>query len=64
MQTLNKIQQREVAHALARLPILGADYAARCISALHRAAARDSQKRELYAIAQSYKLTQSAEFII
>lgn len=64
MQTLNKAQKREVAHALARLPILGADYAARCISALHRAARRDSQKRELYAIAQSHNLIQSADFII
>lgn len=64
MQALTKTQQREVLTAIARMPILGADYAARCISALHRAARRDAQKRELYAIAQSYKLIQSTDFII
>lgn len=61
--SLNKTQQREVNTALARLPILGVDYAARCISALYRSAMRDSQKRELLAIARSYGLLSSPDFI-
>jgi hypothetical protein len=64
MLTLNKTQQREVNTALARLPVLGSDYAARCISALYRSALRDSQKRELLSIASAYKLISNPEFII
>ena len=64
MLTLNKHQQREVNTTLARLPILGADYAARCLSALYRSALRDSQKREILAIAMAYKLASNPEFII
>ena len=64
MLTLNKHQQREVNTTLARLPILGPDYAARCISALYRSALRDSQKRELLSIAVAYKLASNPEFIV
>jgi len=64
MLTLNKTQQREVNTALARLPNLGGDYAARCLSALHRAALRDSQKRDLETIARAYGLNRSADWII
>jgi hypothetical protein len=62
--SLNKRQQSEVNTAIARLPVLGTDYAARCISALYRSAMRDSQKRELLSIATAYKLVSSADFII
>lgn len=64
MLTLNKTQQREVNTALARMPILGADYAARCISALYRSALRESQKIELVSIARAYGLLTNPEFII
>jgi hypothetical protein len=62
--TLNKHQQREVSTTLARLPILGTDYGARCLSALYRSALRDSQKREILSIAAAYGLASSPEFII
>lgn len=62
--TLNKAQQRELNTAIARLPILGADYAARAISALYRSAMKDSQKRELMAVAVAYKLVSNPEFIV
>jgi hypothetical protein len=61
--TLTKFQQREVNTALARLPVLGADYAARAISALYRAAMRDTQKRELLSIALAYRLVSSPDWI-
>ena len=64
MLTLNKHQQREVNTAIARLPVLGTDYAARCISALYRAALRDTQKLELLSVAKLYKLTSSPDFIV
>ena len=64
MLNLNKTQQREVNTALARLPNLGGDYAARCLSALHRAALRDAQKRDIEAVAASYGLNRSADWII
>ena len=62
--TLNKTQQRELNTALARMPVLGADYAARCISALYRSAMKQSQQRELLAVAVAYKLASNPEFII
>ena len=62
--TLSKFQQRELNTALARLPILGADYSARSISALYRAARKDSQKRELLAVAMAYGLASNPEFIV
>jgi hypothetical protein len=54
--TLNKSQQREVSRVLAYLPHLGADYAARALSALCRSAMRASQQRELLAIGLAYGL--------
>ena len=62
--SLNKNQQREVNTTLARMPALGNDYAARCLSALYRSAMRDSQKREILSIAVAYKLASNPEFII
>ena len=64
MLTLNKHQQREINTALARMPILGADYAARSLSALYRSALRDSQKREILSIATAYRLVSNPEFIV
>ena len=64
MLTLNKNQQREVNTTLARLPVLGADYAARSLSALYRSAMKQSQQREILAIAVAYKLASNPEFTI
>jgi hypothetical protein len=62
--TLNKHQQREVNTAIACIAVLGNDYAARCISALYRAALKDSQKRELISIGLAYGLISSNDWII
>lgn len=64
MLTLTQAQQRDVNTALARMPVLGADYAARCLSALYRSARRESQQRELLAIAMAYRLASNPEFIV
>jgi hypothetical protein len=64
MLTLTKNQQRELNAAIARMPILGADYGARCISALYRSALRESQKRELLALAIKHDVTASPDWII
>lgn len=60
--SLNKTQQREVSTAIARIPSLGTDYAARCISALYRSAMKDSQRRELLSIGMAYKLLSSPDW--
>lgn len=60
--TLNQSQQREVSRVLAYLPHLGADYAARALSALHRSALRASQQRELLAIGLAYGLVSRDEW--
>ena len=62
--SLNKSQQREISTTIARLPILGTDYAARSLSALYRSAMKQSQQREILAIAMAYKLASHPEFII
>lgn len=64
MSKLTKTQARELNTAIARLPFLGADYAARCISALYRSAMRDTQKVELLSVAVAYGLNKNQEFII
>ena len=61
--TLNKTQQRELHTAIARIPSLGTDYAARRISALYRSALKDSQRRELLSIALAYKLLSSSDWV-
>jgi hypothetical protein len=61
---LTKSQQREVNQTIQYLPVLGVDYAARVISALHRAAMRAAQQQELMSIARTFKLTQSPDWII
>ena len=60
--TLNQNQQREVSRVLAYLPHLGADYAARALSALRRSALRASQQRELLAIGLAYGLVSRDEW--
>jgi hypothetical protein len=62
--SLNKSQQRELDKVLAYMPVLGADFAARSISALHRAAPKASQQRELMTVAVAHGLDRSAEFIV
>jgi hypothetical protein len=51
-----------VSRVLAYLPHLGADYAARALSALHRSALRASQQRELLAIGLAYGLVSRDEW--
>ena len=62
--TLTKNQQREVSRTLAGLAVLGADFAARSLSALYRSARKESQQREILAIAMVYGLVTNPEFII
>ena len=62
--TLTKKQKEQVLMAISRMPLLGADYAARCLSGLYRSARRESQQIELLSIARAYKLISNPEFII
>ena len=62
--TLNKRQQSEINTILARLPILGNDYAARALSALYRSALKATQQREILSIAVAYSLASNPEFNI
>jgi len=64
MESLNKHQTREVSRTLAALPILGTDYAARVLSALHRAAMRRTQQAAIVAIATQHGVTRSPEWIV
>jgi hypothetical protein len=61
---MTKHQQSTINTALARLPALGADYAARVLSALHRSAMRAAQQREIAAIAAAHGLTRSPDWIV
>jgi hypothetical protein len=61
---MTKHQQSTVNTTLARLPALGADYAARVLSALHRSAMRATQQREIAAIAAAHGLTRSPDWIV
>ena len=63
MNTLNKAQQREVA-TIEKMQHFGANYVARALSMLHRAALKNSQKAEILALAAQYGVTQNPEFII
>lgn len=64
MEKLNKHQAREVSRTLAALPTLGPDYAARALSALHRAAMRRTQQDAIVAIAMQHGIDRSAEWIV
>jgi hypothetical protein len=61
---MTKHQQSTINTTIARLPILGADYAARVLSALHRSAMRATQQREIAAIAAAHGLTRSPNWIV
>lgn len=61
---MNKSEQREVSKIIAYAPHLGVDFAARALSALHRASMRAKAKAEILAAAQSIGATASAEWII
>ncbi len=61
---MTKHQTTTVNTTLARMPILGADYAARILSALHRSAMRATQQREIAAIAAAHGLTRSPDWIV
>jgi hypothetical protein len=62
--TMTKHQTTTVNTTLSRLPALGADYAARVLSALHRSAMRATQQREIAAIAAAHGLTRSPDWIV
>ena len=42
----------------------GANYVARALSMLHRAALKNNQKTEIMALATQYGVTQNPEFIV
>lgn len=64
MESLNKHQTREVTRTINALPILGPDYAARVLSALHRAAMRRTQQVAIAAIAMQHGIDRSPEWIV
>jgi hypothetical protein len=63
MTTLNKNQRREVA-TIETMKHFGANYVARALSGLHRAALKDKQKDEIYVLAMEYGVTDNPEFKI
>lgn len=63
MTTLNKYQRREVA-TIEKMQHFGANYVARALSMLHRAALKNSQKAEIMALAAHYGVTDNPEFIV
>jgi len=62
--TLNNSQQREISKTIVFMAELGRDYGARALSALYRAARKESQKNEILAIAIANGVVSSEEFII
>lgn len=61
---MSKSEARAVAKILAHAAAIGPDYAARALSALHRASMRAKAKAEILAAAQSIGVTSSPEWII
>lgn len=61
---MTKSEQREVSRIIAYSSHLGADYAARALSALYRASLRKSAKVEMLSLAIAYGWNKSPEFII
>lgn len=61
---MNKSEAREVSKILAHAPALGADFAARALSALYRASMRAKARAEILAAAQSIGCTRSPEWLI
>lgn len=61
---MNKSEAREVSKILTHAPALGADFAARALSALYRASMRAKARAEILAAAQSIGVTSSPEWLI
>ena len=61
---MTKFQTREVQKTLQHGAILGLDYVARSLSALHRGAMSDKSKREIAEIAIRHRAHLSAEWIV
>ncbi len=61
---MSKHESREASRAIGALPILGADYVARILSALHRASLRNKAKQEIAELARQHGVDQSPEWII
>ena len=61
---MTKSETREISKTRVYAPELGADYAARVLSALHRAARTTRSKLEILAVALEMGVTSHAEFII
>lgn len=61
---MNKTEAKYVAKILAQYSAIGPDYAARALSALHRASLRAKARAEILAAAQSIGVTSSPEWII
>jgi hypothetical protein len=62
--TMTKSETREITKTRAYAPTLGADYAARVLSALHRAARTTRSKMEILAVALDMGVTSHEEFLI
>ena len=61
---MNKTESKEISKILAVAPHLGADYAARAVSALIRCSMRSKAQAEMLAIARQHGWDKSPEFII
>ena len=61
---MTKAEQREIDSIKAMSPMLGLDFMARALSALHRAARTAKSRDAIYAIAYAHRAHLSAEFII
>jgi hypothetical protein len=61
---MNQQQQREASKCAQYCAAGYPDIAARTLSALHRAAMRDSQKRAIVALAESLRVASHPDFVI
>jgi len=61
---MTKSETREATQAIAYGQTLGADYMARALSALYRSARTTKSQDEILALAMTYKVVTSDEFII
>lgn len=61
---MTKSEQREVAQTIKFGAVLGADYMARALSALYRAARSKKSQTEIMAVALAYSLVSNNEFIV
>ena len=61
---MTKSETREVAKTIQHGQTLGADYMARALSALYRAARTTKSQHEILAVALAYSVVSSSEFIV